>query len=102
MVEDDRFANTYRNSNQSFLFLTDRIKPVALADSDFLLDGGVPVTVSGWGRTNDNSSVSESLNYVQLTTITNQQCAETYGNNLLYFGYLCAVGKPHHSVCFVS
>lgn len=92
------------NSNNSVILFgyLDRIQPVALASSDFSVAGGVAVTVSGWGRTSQSSSVSQTLNYVALTTITNQQCANVYGSTVIVDSSICAVGNPHHSTCSVS
>lgn len=76
---------------------------MTLASSDFEVGGGVAVTVSGWGKTSDSSSgVSQTLNYVQLTSITNQQCANVYGSSVIVASTICAVGNPHHSTCSVS
>jgi len=42
---------------------------------------GESVRVSGWGTTSDSSSsISQTLNYVDLTVITNTQCANVYGS----------------------
>lgn len=82
---------------------TEKIKPVPLATGDFEVGGGIKVTVSGWGTTSDISTeISERLNYVQLTTITNKECAIIYGPDVVVSSTLCAVGNPHHSICYVS
>ncbi|KAI4465909.1 chymotrypsin-related [Holotrichia oblita] len=61
---------------------------------------GVTVTVSGWGRTSDTiPSISNILNYVSLTTISNAQCAAVYGSQVIISSTICAVGNPHHSTC---
>ncbi|KAJ3649457.1 hypothetical protein Zmor_021198 [Zophobas morio] len=40
----------------------------------------VDITISGWGYTSDTSEdISELLNYVELVTITNDECQDTYG-----------------------
>ncbi|KAJ3652788.1 hypothetical protein Zmor_018721 [Zophobas morio] len=52
------------------------ISTISLATST--LGTGVSVTVSGWGRTSDSSSsISQTLNYVGLTTISNTACGTT-------------------------
>lgn len=64
------------------------------------LASGVSVTVSGWGRTSDSSTgVSNALNYVTLTTITNTVCSSTYGS--LNSGVVCATGAGTQSICSV-
>lgn len=92
--------------NYNIFFVTnflDRIKPVALVDSGSVLDEGVPVTVSGFGRTSDdNPNPSPILNYVELTTITNEECAEEYGDEFIHPYMVCARGNPHHSSCHVN
>ncbi|EFA05748.1 chymotrypsin BI [Tribolium castaneum] len=73
------------------------VKTISLASST--LGSGVSVTVSGWGKTSDSSSsISQTLNYVGLTTITNAVCANTYGS-IIQSGIVCAKGSTTQSTC---
>ncbi|GJQ67470.1 hypothetical protein Trydic_g8308 [Trypoxylus dichotomus] len=82
------------------LTFNDRIQPVTLPQRGDVVGAGVPVTVSGWGRTSDDSPyISSVLNYVTLTTITNSQCAGVYGSQVVIYSTICAVGNPYHSTC---
>lgn len=80
--------------------ISNTVKTISLASNT--LGSGVSVTVSGWGKTSDSSSsVSQTLNYVGLTTITNQVCSNTYGT-IIQSGIVCAQGKSTQSTCNVS
>ncbi|XP_063923939.1 brachyurin-like [Zophobas morio] len=73
------------------------ISTVSLGTST--LGTGVAVTVSGWGRTSDSSSsISQTLNYVGLTTISNTVCAQTYGS-IIQSGIVCCTGSTIQSTC---
>jgi len=58
---------------------TNYISPIRLRNIPGDL-AGAPVRVSGWGITSDNSGLSPTLNYVDLTVITNAECAAVFGN----------------------
>ncbi|KAI4465915.1 chymotrypsin-related [Holotrichia oblita] len=78
----------------------DRIQPISMPARGDVTGAGVTVTVSGWGRTSDTiPSISNILNYVSLTTISNAQCAAVYGSQVIISSTICAVGNPHHSTC---
>jgi secreted trypsin-like serine protease len=48
------------------------------------IKAGTAITVSGWGRTNVSSSaISNLLHYINLTTISNEQCQDAYGTTRL-------------------
>ncbi|KAK4874416.1 hypothetical protein RN001_013776 [Aquatica leii] len=77
--------------------ITSYIKPIPLETA--YLGSGVSLTVSGWGKTSDASnSISRSLNFVKLTSISNSQCKSVYGITITE-GTLCCVGSPQHSTC---
>ncbi|XP_063918631.1 brachyurin-like [Zophobas morio] len=58
------------------------IAPIALASEP--LEGGEEVVVSGFGVTADGEDgVNPFLNYITVTTITNSECMEIYGNAIL-------------------
>ncbi|XP_049548101.1 brachyurin-like [Anopheles darlingi] len=51
-------------------------------------------TVSGFGRTSDASgAISQTLNFVDLTVISNIECMGTYGPATIIDSTLCAVGR---------
>lgn len=76
------------------------VSTISLASTT--LGSGVAVTVSGWGKTSDaSSSVSTILNYISLTTISNQQCTSTFGN-IIQSGIVCARGATTQSTCNVE
>lgn len=84
----------------SSVALSSVVSTISLATGT--LGSGVAVTVSGWGKTSDaSSSVSTNLNYVGLTTITNSQCASTFGN-IIQSGIVCCKGSSIQSTCNVS
>lgn len=87
-----------------FFHFLELIQPVTLPSSDGIVNAGVTVTVSGFGKTSDdpNEGASQRLNYVELTTITNEQCASVYGDSAIDSYIICAIGNPHHSPCSVS
>ncbi|KAJ3652786.1 hypothetical protein Zmor_018719 [Zophobas morio] len=74
----------------SAITFSTNIQAITLASSS--LGSGVSVTVSGWGKTSDASSgVTNNLNYVTLSSITNAQCSQYYGS--LNSGVVCATGS---------
>lgn len=81
---------------QETVYFTDYIGLISMSDE--FVDGGVRVTASGWGRTSDSSSsLSDTLNYVNLNTITNAECEQIFNN--IFDGQLCCRGDPNHSIC---
>ncbi|KAK4874417.1 hypothetical protein RN001_013777 [Aquatica leii] len=44
-----------------------------------------------------SSSLSDTLNYVNLNTITNAECEQIFNN--IFDGQLCCRGDPNHSIC---
>lgn len=55
-----------------------------------IIISGELVTASGYGRTMDGGPVSDTLNMVNLTVITNQNCSATYGSLLIRSSTICA------------
>ncbi|XP_067003861.1 brachyurin [Anabrus simplex] len=98
-------ANTI-NNDISLLRLTSAvssstyISPVRLprssqASQDF---AGSAVRISGWGRTSSNSGVSSTLNYADLTVITNTNCARYFGS-VINSSKICTTGVNGRSPC---
>lgn len=46
--------------------------------------------------------VSPVLNFVELDTISNNECSGVYGPLVIVKSTVCAVGHPEHSTCNVS
>nr|CAD7462022.1 unnamed protein product [Timema tahoe] len=56
--------------------------------------------VSGWGRILDNSTgISDELNFVNLTILTNLECAESYVPGVVISSTICARGTEQRSTC---
>nr|CAD7429931.1 unnamed protein product [Timema monikensis] len=56
--------------------------------------------VSGWGRTLDNAtSISDELNFVNLTILSNSECAESYVPGVVISSTVCARGTEQRSTC---
>ncbi|KAH8270134.1 hypothetical protein KR018_004312, partial [Drosophila ironensis] len=61
---------------------------------------GETAIASGWGRTSDSAtSVSNSLQYVDLTVITNTVCAATYGTSIVTSSNVCVQTPNGQSTC---
>ncbi|XP_071450123.1 brachyurin-like [Hetaerina americana] len=57
------------------------------------------VIASGWGKTSDGAgSISSTLQYTPLTTITNDECAQFYGDTIS-ISQICARGDNYQSTC---
>jgi capsule polysaccharide export protein KpsE/RkpR len=60
------------------------------ADKTFV---GMQVTVSGFGRTSDESqNVSPFMEYVQLKVIASKDCSSIYGRRIVTDDVVCAKG----------
>ncbi|XP_065171935.1 serine protease 27-like [Atheta coriaria] len=76
----------------------DYIGSIRLPDATNILQSDKHVWVSGWGQTDPDGEESEILNFVQLTTITNEECAKirpTY----VYDEVVCASGLNGEGIC---
>ncbi|KAH8364127.1 hypothetical protein KR084_002809, partial [Drosophila pseudotakahashii] len=75
------------------------VKLPAIASS-YSTYAGDSAIASGWGRDSDSSSsVSNILNYVTLTVITNSACASTYGSAVVTSSTLCVATPNGQSTC---
>jgi len=73
------------------------LRPINLPSAD--LQGDTPVTSVGWGQTSDfGSGVVNDLNYVNLITISNDECRITYGDQI-FDTMTCAVGNFDEGTC---
>ncbi|RZC37417.1 brachyurin [Asbolus verrucosus] len=71
----------------------------AIELSSEILGVDIQITVSGWGKTSDNNtSISNVLNYVNLSTISNEECQAAYGTKI-FPEMVCALGENIQSPC---
>nr|AGM32844.1 trypsin-like serine protease [Coptotermes formosanus] len=82
----------------SAISFTDYIKPIRLRYVASDLAGEV-ARVSGWGKTSEDSSgISPTLQYVDLTVITNTECADVFGS-FITPSKLCTATTGGQSTC---
>ncbi|XP_059474194.1 brachyurin-like [Neocloeon triangulifer] len=83
----------------STVVLSQYIQTIRLpAKSNTDLYEGVTARASGWGLTSDaSSSVSDTLNFVDLPTITNQECTDIYG--IIFDSNICTSGAGGLNIC---
>lgn len=61
---------------------------------------GRNVTASGYGLQSSSASyVASQLQYTQLHVISNEECSEVYGTEVIKDSIICAQGKTTQSVC---
>ena len=80
-----------------YIYFLDIIKAVPLAAVSPAT--GTTVTVSGWGKTSDNSGVADVLHYVSVPTISNEEC-DVYGG-IMWEGMICTSGAGGKGSCNV-
>ena len=75
-------------------FILDGVRSISLSSEE--VKESVTVTISGWGKTRANdSSISPLLNYVNLVTISNEECQKAYGDSgLILPEMVCAATNP--------
>ncbi|KAJ3656443.1 hypothetical protein Zmor_015520 [Zophobas morio] len=57
------------------------------------------VYIPGWGQTSDfDSALTNELRYVFISTITNEECRITYGNQITD-NMICAIGNYNEGTC---
>ncbi|KAJ3656379.1 hypothetical protein Zmor_015462 [Zophobas morio] len=75
------------------------VQPMTLLSLNNVPAGANSLQAMGWGQTTDeNSGLSDDLNWVTLTTISNQECKITYGNQITD-NMLCVVGNFNEGAC---
>ncbi|KAF5293465.1 hypothetical protein FQA39_LY02950 [Lamprigera yunnana] len=78
--------------------ITDRIRPIRLGSR--VVQPNESVWASGWGNTGDPTVwISPVLNFVYLTSISNEECAVIHGA-WVADSTICAKGNPVHSTCY--
>ncbi|XP_045773777.1 brachyurin-like [Maniola jurtina] len=82
---------------------TDVIKPIALPSHESASNtfAGWTAIASGYGFTSDNSSIrtGQLLSSVKLTVISNDECADFFGWELIQDGNICTSGVNGQSTC---
>ncbi|XP_071452155.1 brachyurin-like [Hetaerina americana] len=80
---------------------TDYVNFIALPPRSMQSDDlvGDEVTVSGWGKPSDSSpGISQMLNYVSMKVMSNEECANTFGD-IITPTKLCTDTTGGHSSC---
>jgi hypothetical protein len=77
------------------------IRPVPLPPANAGAFVGVTAIVSGFGRTTQTGGVSPVLNWIEVVIISNNECAQTFGNTIQP-STICARGVVGRGTCNVS
>ena len=81
-----------------FFRISDHIKPVCLPlkESRNVDLTGREMIAAGWGKTEDSSSISQFLKKLNVEIITNEKCAETFGD-IVQKTTICSIGIEGNS-----
>ena len=81
-----------------FFPISDHIKPVCLPlkESKDVDLTGREMIAAGWGKTKDSSSISQFLKKLNVEIITNEKCAETFGE-IVQKTTICSIGIEGNS-----
>ena len=66
-----------------------------LQDTDFT---GQSFTVSGWGTSASNGSQNMQLQYLEVPFVSDNECADRYGNNVITNQMICAGNFTHGGI----
>ncbi|GLH16786.1 Collagenase [Gryllus bimaculatus] len=79
--------------------LSASIQPVLLASGSNTFEGA-SARVSGWGKVSDASTwISPQLKYVDLSIISNNVCAQSFGSYMVRASTICGLGSSGRSAC---
>jgi len=79
---------------------TNRIQTIRLARSNSRVEAGANLEVSGWGKTSDEeTSITNILKWVELKAISNQECLQYFNPNLIQNNVVCCDGQQYKSTC---
>lgn len=78
---------------------TSKIQPAKLPTTVNDVNVNRAVWTAGWGTTTTNGKVAEQLQFVELTVITNAECARSYNLSLIQSSVVCAKSSRKQSVC---
>ena len=82
---------------QPFISVFVDVRPICLPDPDLDYDN-VTAVVTGWGNMNLTGPRADVLQEVNVSTITNQECAEYLGQRRISSAMICA-GAPGKDAC---
>lgn len=70
--------------------LNANVSPACLVASNITIQDGTKMTVTGWGFTKDtDNGLTPRLRSVDVTTISNQECGQSYYNSIIDNGMMC-------------
>lgn len=84
------------------MLLLETLRPIRLPERREEAPVSGDFVVSGWGVTENSQTLVEELNYAEVSVISNEECAEIYGNNVITYAVLCAVGSSSQGPCNVK
>ncbi|XP_044253500.1 brachyurin-like [Tribolium madens] len=93
IVHEDFDNNTQQNDVglvelESRVIFDETTKAICLSED--VIGDGVNVTIAGWGHSNnDNINITPILQYVNVSTIKNTECAEVFGRDIVTSTVLC-------------
>ncbi|KAF5287273.1 hypothetical protein FQR65_LT02146 [Abscondita terminalis] len=81
------------------LVYNDKVQPIALGTAS--VGAGVGVTLSGWGRTSYPGSAPENLQFIDLVTVSNDDCAQRHTSTGLPItsGQICTLTRAGEGAC---
>lgn len=69
--------------------------PINSAD----IGGGIPAVLSGWGQVTYPGDMSNDLQFLNVSTLTNEDCLSYYDPAELYDEHICAFAGAGHGMC---
>lgn len=96
MLNDVGLART-----QDTIVYSTFIQPIALA-TGYIGDGVIAIA-TGWGRTSEDGPMPNNLQWVNLGTLTNEDCKirlPTPQANLIFDSTLCTFTRTDEGVCY--
>ncbi|KAF5287271.1 hypothetical protein FQR65_LT02144 [Abscondita terminalis] len=77
----------------------DKVQPIAL--NTVSVGGGVGCTLSGWGTTSYPGSAPENLQFIDLLTVTNEDCSNRHASTGLPItsGQICTLTRSGQGAC---
>ncbi|XP_059622743.1 trypsin alpha-3-like [Phlebotomus argentipes] len=85
--------------SSSTISQTATIRPIGLSSTH--LGGGVSAVVTGWGQTSHPGSAANTLQFLNVQTISNQACASAHGGNggRIFAHKICTHGTAGRGTC---
>lgn len=97
--------NTNRGTNDISLLrtaspITGSSLVASIPISSATIGGAVDVTLTGWGRLFTEGSISNNLQFINLLTISNNDCAQRFAPDPIYDTELCTFTRAGEGSCF--